>query len=219
MDELLPYTKTEVVFHSPAVGSGGYGYAMNSAIPGTILPQYSNPSIVVTLFDSTDLARNATDSLTTEPIPPRYHGHNTIAFLDGHVQDEQAVKNPPPSLYQLSQSRLKQVNLGMIIYSNDYDNALPLANQWMDELVPYTKNDTLFHSPAVQLRDPSNYGYAINSAIVGQISTNFTQATTISIFDSTVLTRNATASTTTLPNPPRYGASNTIGYLDGHVKP
>jgi prepilin-type processing-associated H-X9-DG protein len=41
----------------------------------------------------------------------------------------------------------------------------------------------------------------------------------MSFFDSTILTRNATGPTSTLPNPPRYGKNNTIAYADGHVHP
>jgi prepilin-type processing-associated H-X9-DG protein len=220
MDEVLPYTKNETDFHSPAIGATGYGYAMNTQIAGQTLPQFPNPSVVVSVFDSTDLSRNATDGTGTEPTPPRYGGHNTIGFLDGHVQDENTVGNPPPTLYQQSQTRLKQVDLGMLMYANDYDEALPLKGQWADEMLPYTKSDLVFHSPLVELQNPSNYGYALNSVVAGQLLPSFSiPSSTISFFDSTVLTKNATTPTSTMPSPPRYGAANTIAYLDGHVHP
>jgi len=216
MDGALPYTKDETLFHSPAIGARGYGYAMNSLVAGQALPQYSDPSTVITLFDSTDLTRNATDSLSTEPSPPRYGSKNTIAYLDGHVQDLNSVDNVP--LYTQSQDHLRAVNLGMLMYANDYDSNLPLANQWEVGLLPYVKNEDLFHSPAVQLKNPANYGYAMNAAVAGQLFNNIASpATTLSFFDSTVLTRNATASVTTVPNPPRYGSHNTLGYVDGHI--
>jgi len=219
MDAVLPYTKDETLFHSPAVGSKGYGYALNSAVQGQTLPQFPNPSIVVTLFDSTDLSRNATDPLSTEPSPPRYGTRNTIAYLDGHVQD-QDILSSAPTLYEQSQTHLKSVGLGMLMYSNDYDGAFPLANQWYREMMPYVKSDIAFHSPIVQLKSPADYGYAFNIGVAGQLQSNITSpATTISFFDSTVLTRNATEPTTTLPNPPRYGKNNTIAYVDGHVHP
>jgi len=218
MDGLLPYAKNETLYHSPAVGSSGYGYALNASITGLSLPSFSSPSTTVTLFDSTDLARNATDMTSSEPNPARYSGRNTIAYLDGHVQDEIPVITPPPTPYEQSQTNLKKVSVGMLIYSSDYDDGAPLANKWMDELAPYIKNDAVFHSPSVVKQNSKNYGYALSSDLAGQVLTQILEpSTTISFFDSTVLTRNATAPTSTMPNPPRYGTKNTIAYADGHV--
>ena len=108
----------------------------------------------------------------------------------------------------------------MLIYANDWNEDAPLANQWEDELLPYVKQDLLFHSPAVQYKNKTEYGYALNSALAGlALPTLASPSTTISIFDSTVLIKNATASITTLPNPPRYGKLNTIVHADGHVGP
>lgn len=219
MDGLTPYTKDESLFRSPAVSAKGYGYAMNTAISGKNLPFFPDTSVVVSLFDSTDLARNATAPLSTEPSPARYSGRNTIAYLDGHVNDETTVNPNPPTLYQQSQTRLKSVSLGVVMYSSDYDEVLPLTNQWVDELMPYVKSDLPFHSPAMQIKNAANYGYALNSAVAGQSVANIASpATTLSVFDSTVLSKNATAAISTLPNPPRYGKFNTLAYVDGHIQ-
>jgi prepilin-type processing-associated H-X9-DG protein len=218
MDGVLPYAKDETLYHSPAVAASGFGYALNSQVAGQDVPKFSSPATTISVFDSTDLARNATDDVSTEPSPPRYGNRNTIGYLDGHVQDYDTVNKV--SLYSQSQSNLKQVDVGMLIYSNDYDSVAPLANEWMDELEPYLKNDALYHSPAVVLKNAANYGYAFNSAVAAQNLPNLTSpATTLSFFDSTVLSRNATALTSTLPNPPRYGKVNTLAYADGHVHP
>jgi|GEM_PF-1782665 len=221
MDSLLPYVKSdETLLHSPAVTAPGYGYALNADVAGQQQNKFASPATTISLFDSTDLARNATDALSTQPSPARYGKKNTIAYLDGHVQDEETIGNPPPTLYQQSQTRLKKLELGTILYANDWDDALPTANQWMDQIAPYVKNEALFHSPAIVLKDPTKYGYALNSAVAGASLTGLASpATTISLFDSTVLTRNATAATTTLPQPPRYKTANTIAYTDGHVQP
>jgi len=149
VDELTPYVKDPTSFNSPAVAAPGYGYALNSAVAGKDLISFTDPSTTISLFDSTDLARNATDPTSTEPSPPRYGKRNTLAYLDGHVQDEVTTQTPPPSLYVDSQTRLKSVNLGMFEYANDWDDVEPLANKWMDGLQPYVKNDALFHSPAI----------------------------------------------------------------------
>lgn len=220
VDEVLPYAKDETQYHSPAVETRGFGYAYNSAVVGKVYTQFPNPATEITIFDSTDLSRNATDPTTTEPFPPRYGSKNTIGYLDGHVQDQGIGGNPPPTLYSQSQSRLKQVDLGLLMYANDWNDVAPLTNQWVDELIPYTKQDLLFHSPAIQLKNATQYGYALNAALAGQSFPSLASpATTISVFDSTILTKNATASISTLPNPPRYGKVNTIAYADGHIHP
>ena len=38
------------------------------------------------LYDSTDLAKNAHDSLTSLPKPGRHGGKNNILFCDGHIE-------------------------------------------------------------------------------------------------------------------------------------
>ncbi|MDR3690019.1 MAG: hypothetical protein P4L46_11615 [Fimbriimonas sp.] len=218
MDALAPYTRDEGLYHSPAVAIGQYGYAMNASIVGHSATAFSDPATVETLFDSTDLRRNATDPTSTEPRPARYGTRNTIAYLDGHVQDQSTVPGASSPFAQ-SQAHLAAIDAGMLMYSNDYDDVLPLAGNWEDGMLPYVKTEANFHSPAVVKKNPSDYGYAFNSTIAGQPQTSIvTPATTISFFDSTDLTRNATASTATLPKPPRYGSKNTIAYADGHVQ-
>jgi hypothetical protein len=106
-----------------------------------------------------------------------------------------------------------------MMYANDYDNYLPLAGQWMDNVRPYVKGDDVFHSLAVSQHKPSAYGFALNSTLAGTSQTDILEpATKPMVFDSTMLTRNATAGVSTLPSPPRYGKDNLIGYADGHVK-
>jgi hypothetical protein len=216
MDELTPYDKTPSDYFSPAVGSRGHGYALNTQVAGSFYSQFPDPSTIVSIFDSTDLSLDATDSVSTFPSPPRYGSKNTIGYLDGHVQD-QSINVTPPDLYAESQSRLKQCDLGAQIYANDYDEVFPLAKTWMDAETPYTKNQTLFYSPAIG-DTGTKYGYAFNIALAGvNLTTIAAPATTLLLFDSTDLSRNATDPITTLPSPPRYGKLNTLAYADGHV--
>ncbi len=217
MDSMIPYTKDDQLYHSPSVGSRGYGYALNNLLSGKSVTSFASPTTTVDLFDSTNLSRNATVSTTTLPRPPRYGTHNTIAFLDGHVQDEQ-ITVTKPDLYAESQTHLRSVTLGMLMYANDYDGGLPLKDQYVDELLPYAKNLSLFRSPAIENRNQNAFGYAFSIDLVGINQANIaTPATTIALFDSTVLKRNATEPLTTLPKPPRYGKLNTIAYADGHL--
>src|SRR2546425_5476447 len=56
---------------------------------------------------------------------------------------------------------LKLVTLGMLMYSQDYDERLPIAEKWMDETMPHLKNDSLYHCPEVVKFDSAAYGYAM----------------------------------------------------------
>jgi hypothetical protein len=216
MNALTPYVHNAALFHSPAV-SQGYGYALNSQVAGRPLSVFPVPESIPSIFDSTDLKRNATDPTSTMPSPPRYGAHNTIGYLDGSTED-QGTNLTPTQEYTLSQTRLKADALGILIYANDYDDFTPLPNTWMDVLSPYVRNESDFHSPAIQAVTPNLYGYAFSSSIAGRGETTITSpASTIMMFDSTDLNRNATDQAITLPYPPRYGTNNTIAYADGHV--
>lgn len=88
------------------------------------------------------------------------------------------------------QSNLKQVGLGLLQYSQDYDEKLvrawsgsktgsdPNSNRWMDAIFPYVKSEQVFNCPShsfvapagpYKLRHGSNFGsYAINAAYWGE---------------------------------------------------
>lgn len=216
-DGLGPYVQNSENFHSPAVTVSPYGYALNVDVSGKYPGQLGDLSLMISLFDSTDTNRGATESTGTLPNPPRYGSRNTIAFMDGHVKDELGVAPTVDDYYKQSKDRIKQINLACIMYSTDYDDKLPLAGPWMDDLYLYTKSNTVFRSPLVQLQDSTHYGYAYNAAAAGADTTVVDPSTTLTFFDSTILTRNAISTTATLPSPPRYHTHNTIVYLDGHV--
>ena len=91
MTGLGPYLKNNALFHSPAVPTGDYGYALNSAIAGTAETTITAPATTIMVFDSTDLKFNASDPTTTLPSPPRYGSKNTIGYADGHVQDSNLI--------------------------------------------------------------------------------------------------------------------------------
>ena len=88
------------------------------------------------------------------------------------------------------QSNLKQIGLGLLQYSQDYDEMLVRAwfggngpsnattvYKWMDAITPYVKSEQIFNCPShsfkapggdYKLRNGTNYGsYAINSSYWG----------------------------------------------------
>jgi hypothetical protein len=120
-------------------------------------------------------------------------------------------------------SNSKRAALGAILYSADYDNRLPLAQNWMDSTFPYSKSETVFRSPLAMKDNPDAYGFAFRLDLSGKKMADIAQpAKAEMIFDSTDTSRNAHGNLELLPRPGRYGTgarrSNIIAYADGHAK-
>jgi hypothetical protein len=87
MDALGTYIRAEPVFHCPSVrltGPAVYGYAFNSTLSGQKRSKLPRPATTPALYDSSNLARNASDPVTSLPDPPRHLG-NIIGYADGHA--------------------------------------------------------------------------------------------------------------------------------------
>jgi len=80
--------------HCPAVSNRHdtkFGYAYNAALAGRKLngkklEEMPDAAKTPLLYDSTDLAKDAHDSLTSLPKPGRHGGKNNILFCDGHIE-------------------------------------------------------------------------------------------------------------------------------------
>ena len=60
------------------------------------------------------------------------------------------------------QSNMKQQMLGIIQYSQDYDEKLPPARSWIDAVQPYVKSEQVFICPSLQATGAKGNGYAFN---------------------------------------------------------
>ncbi|MEN6304084.1 MAG: hypothetical protein ABFD96_15240 [Armatimonadia bacterium] len=113
-------------------------------------------------------------------------------------------------------SNLKQICLGILMYAQDHDEVLPPADKWVDEIMPYLKNELVFKCPAAP---DLQCAYAFNAALskmpLGRINN---PAETIVVFESNLGTRNAHGNPTDLPNPARHNDGNNFGYVDGNCK-
>lgn len=111
-------------------------------------------------------------------------------------------------------SNIKQQGLGLMMYAQDYDEKLPPKDaKWMDVLVPYTKEEKVFHCPS--LKSPDDFGYAFSSEIMGKKLEKIKEpAQTVAIFESTDTSRNAK------DGEPAYRHRNTTNraFVDGHAK-
>jgi prepilin-type processing-associated H-X9-DG protein len=81
---------TRHIIKCPAAG-GNVGYAYNNRLDHVKSSDYSDPTTVVWIYDSTSSAYNAHDNLTSIPKPGRHNfagSSNNYGFLDGHVKWE-----------------------------------------------------------------------------------------------------------------------------------
>ena len=208
VDGLGPYVRDPRSFNSPAVPE--WGFALNEDAAGRPITAL-DPNMIV-IFDSTLIERNATVPTTTLPVPPRYKDGNLIIRANGDVDGS---TDGPPNL-ATARDRIRQTGIAILMYASDWDDVLPTAN-WADPMLPYVRSERNYRSPMFD-NDLSKYGFAMNEAIGGKRLLDVDQATTLSFFDSTDLSRSAVAPTSTEPNPGRYGGVNAAVYLDGRVR-
>ena len=111
-------------------------------------------------------------------------------------------------------SNVKHTALGLIQYSADADDRLPLRDLWMDATLPYMKSETQWHCPSVP---KGAYGYAFNAALSLAKPPKDPMSTPM-VYDSLNPIRNASDLVTSLPKPGRHGGKNSVAYADGHAK-
>ena len=113
------------------------------------------------------------------------------------------------------QSNLKQQMLGILQYSQDYDEKFPTARKWIDEIMPYVKSEAIFRCPA--LAAASNYGYAFNQNLDGLSMAKMDNvAQTIAIYETDDLTRSAFGVGDERAY--RHLDGSNIAFADGHIK-
>lgn len=120
-------------------------------------------------------------------------------------------------------SNLKQIDLGILMYTQDYDERLPIATNWQTGINPYIKNEKLFHCPSALFvtaqSAPPATNYAYNSTLdMMKMARLAEPQNTISNYDSTDVSRNANDALTSLPAPGRHRLRNNISFADGHAK-
>lgn len=119
-------------------------------------------------------------------------------------------------------SNLKQAALANSMYVQDYDELLPMASNWQEDMIPYVKNEKIFYCPAdVVARDTFNppASYAFNSALdMMKMKRLGEPQNTVLHYDSIAGIRNASDALTSLPSPGRHMKRNNISFVDGHVK-
>lgn len=95
MDVIEPYSRNTEIERCPGIerekGDQGqiYGYGFNSRLSIKDPESLGKPEELPLLYDSINLAKNASDPVTSLPNPPRLHGktrRNNMGFADGHAK-------------------------------------------------------------------------------------------------------------------------------------
>ncbi|MBC8064002.1 MAG: hypothetical protein H7Y17_04175 [Chlorobia bacterium] len=95
MDLATPYTKNQEIFVDPEIRvKGQHGYAFDSRLSRKKTDQFQSPATQSMIYDSINLARNASDPFASLPNPGRHKGRNSIGYLDGHVKRVALPKTP-----------------------------------------------------------------------------------------------------------------------------
>lgn len=89
--------------------------------------------------------------------------------------------------------------------------------------MPYVKNENIFRSSHATPKNLKDYGFAFRTEFSLKPLKDFPEpARQVTLFDSTILSRNATSGLETLPKPGRYAGNsepgNLYGYVDSHVR-
>ena len=121
----------------------------------------------------------------------------------------------PPRQGRSCLSNVKQLNLGLLMYSQDYDDRFPPASQWGDLLWPYTKTREIFKCP----RATSPYSYAFNKKLNLLPQKNVKDdKVTVMLFEANATSINAFGGKGMLVPEPRHNDVNSFGFVDGHAR-
>ncbi len=106
-----------------------------------------------------------------------------------------------------SLSNLKQIGTGVVMYIQDYDEVLPSpAAKYKDLLMPYLKDEKLFHAPAAPKTEKESYTFNTNLQGIGMEKLS-NPSQTIMIYEG----KNGKPDY-------RYEGKTVIAFADGHAR-
>lgn len=114
-------------------------------------------------------------------------------------------------------SNVKQMLLGVLSYSDDHDDHMPITVGWMDTLKPIVASDGVFRDPTETKL--MGYGYAYHDKASWLKTADIENPSGfVVIFDSTLPGRSAHGDLTSLPKGGRHGSTNIEGFANGEAE-
>jgi prepilin-type processing-associated H-X9-DG protein len=112
-------------------------------------------------------------------------------------------------------SNLRQLAMGVLMYAQDFDGALP-GEGWVADIQPYIKNDALFRCPN---RPEAKVGYAFNRALLGLNQAKIQRpAETIMLFEAKAQGDAPVGGAEDVPVEGIHDGGIYCAFADGHVK-
>ncbi len=113
-------------------------------------------------------------------------------------------------------SRVKQLNLALLMYATDHEETLPPADKWCDLIVPYMGNTrAIFHCPA---EPGAGCSYSFNASLANQKLPKSSRATNTVLVFSSADGWNRSGGEDQMAPHRHEGRMCTIGFADGHVE-
>ncbi len=188
----------------------GYQYFVLGALPDT-------PNTVLVRVNAPGGGGVFLLKIVTAPDPrndqPRLDIMQSLALTD--PQGFARARQQAQQVTSLSNER--QIGLGIIQYVQDHDEKLPDADRWVDEIMPYIKNEAVFHDPSAPTGEKWSYAYNRNLSGVSLAQLD-DPATTVMVFESTTGTKNASDMGESVPVPGRHPGGTDYLFADGHAK-
>jgi hypothetical protein len=114
-------------------------------------------------------------------------------------------------------SNTKQITLAILMYTDDNDERLPLANSWVDATTSYTKNGRIYQCPADFSEARSSY--AFNANLSGKKLGDIKDPDkVVLIFETDNPGPNPSGGKADFPAQGRHPYSVPVGFVDGHAK-
>ena len=156
---------------------------------------------------------------STDVAPPSNNMAEALPPADIGIAPSGSMATTDARASELCSNRLRQVGLAMRMYMDDYDEKLPPADKWQDNLTLYVKNQSniVFHCPVLE---PDGHGYAMNWKLSKQPESAVESPNqTVAIYENNVPRANANYDGRDLIF--RHELNDGIGanflYVDGHV--
>ena len=180
--DILPYEHSSWKLTCPDTG---HRYMPNFALSGATVNSIAYPAGTVAVYD---------------PVA-HTDGDKTTSYLDGHaVHGTLQAGRSDAAPDQICVLNVKQVNLSLMMYIQDYDQTYPpmnSASQFQTLLQPYTRNPQIFYCPITRFPYTPNASLSyVNAATLAS------PATTITLNDAK----------------PHPDGRSTYGYADGHAR-
>ncbi|NSW57152.1 MAG: hypothetical protein HPY44_14155 [Armatimonadetes bacterium] len=113
-------------------------------------------------------------------------------------------------------SNMKQLMLGVLMYTQDFDQTLPGAT-WAKDLLPYVgNNEQLLRCPG---RPDVPVGYALNEKLVGaRLGDIKLPSETVALFEVRGGGESQVGNAADVPDPGFHNGMLAVGFMDGHVE-